>query len=130
MLLKRLLSCQPINNQPFPIQMDIKLELFISIALTLFVLIGTIRVNLFKKSNDALLIGLISMLSIMFGIYLWIKNGMTLDYGTEVQIAETYAPIMLALGITNILVSLLFIFISIVKYLVWKISKDYINKQK
>lgn len=103
--------------------MNIKIEILISSILTLPVLIGAIRINLFKKKNDGLMVGLISMLSIMFGIYLWIKNGMTLDYGTEVQIAQTHAPIMFALGVTNMLIGLSFIVISILKYLVWKIKK-------
>lgn len=104
--------------------MDIKIEILISSILTLSVLIGAIRINLFKKKNDGLMVGMISMLSIMIGIYLWIKNGVTFDYGTEIQIAQTHAPIMFALGVTNMLIGLSFIIISILKYIVWKIKRS------
>jgi len=111
------------QKQPYPKKMDIKIEILISGVLTLFVLSGAIRIYLFKKDKHGLMVGLMSMLSIMFGIYLWIKNGMTLDYGTEVQIDQSHAPIMFALGITNIIIGLLFIIVSILKYIVWKIKK-------
>jgi hypothetical protein len=102
--------------------MEIKIELIISGLLTLSVLIGAIRIYLSKK-DDELMIKWISMMSILFGIYLWIKNGLTLDYGTEEQIAQTHAHIMIASGMINILSGLLFIIISIFKYIAWKIKK-------
>jgi hypothetical protein len=63
------------------------------------------------------------MLSILFGIYLLIKNGLVLDYGTVEEVNQSHAQIMFAFGITNGVIGLTFIVISIVKYLVWKIKK-------
>lgn len=103
--------------------MEIKIEILISSILTLSVLIGVIRNSLFNKEYDGLMVGMISMLSIIFGIYLSIKNGMILDYGTEEQIAQNHAPIMSILGTTNIIIGLIFITISILKYIVLKIKK-------
>ena len=89
--------------------MDIKIEILISSILTLFVLIGTIRINFFKKEKDGLMVGLLSMLSILFGIYLCIKNGVILDYGTIEEINQTHAPIMSTLGIINLILGLIFL---------------------
>jgi hypothetical protein len=51
----------------------------------------------------------------MFGLYLCIKNGFILDYGTKIQIAQTHAKSMFDFGKTNILIGLFFIVISILK---------------
>jgi hypothetical protein len=103
--------------------MDIKIEILISSIFILFVLIGAIRIKLFNKDNEGLIVGLMSMLSIIFGIYLWLKNGLILDYGTVEEVTQSHASIMFELGITNILIWLIFIVIPIIKYIVWKIKK-------
>ena len=103
--------------------MNIIIEIFISCILTLYVFIGAIRINLSKKDKNGLIVGLISMISIVFGIYLWIKNGLILDYGTEEELIQTHAQIMFLFGIVNILIGLLFSIISILKYIFWRINR-------
>ena len=103
--------------------MNINVEIVISSIFTLFVLILGIRLYLLKKENDELILVLTSMLSVIFGLYLCIKNGFILDYGTKIQIAQSHAKGMFDLGKTNILICLFFIFVSILKYLIWKIKK-------
>ena len=103
--------------------MDIKIEILISSVLILIVLIGAIRIKLFNKDNEGLMVRMMSILSIIFGIYLWLKNGLILDYGTVEEVTQSHASIMFELGITNILIWLIFIVISIIKYIVWKIKK-------
>src|SRR3989344_2710466 len=102
--------------------MNIKIEILFSSILSLSVIIGAIRTYLFKKQNDGLMLGVISMLSIMFGVYLWIKNGLILDYGTEEKIVQTNAQLMSNFGTMNVLIGSLFIIISILKYFIWKIK--------
>jgi hypothetical protein len=97
--------------------MELKIELVISCALLLSVLTGAIHVTLFKK-NDGLTVGLISMLSILFGLYLLIKNGITLDYGTKLQITKNHALIMARLGMANGITGLIFILFSIFKNII------------
>jgi uncharacterized protein with PQ loop repeat len=104
--------------------MDIKIELFISGILTLIVLLGTIRIIFLGKEKFGLLIGLLSLMTLTFGVYLWIKNGLTIEYGTEEQVSQTNAPIMFAFGVANILTGFSFITVSILKYVFWKVKKN------
>jgi len=103
--------------------MNINVEIVISSIFILFVLILAIRIYLLKKENAELILVLISMLSILFGLYLCIKNGAILDYKTKIQIAQANAESMFDFGKTNIVIGLFFIVISILKYLIWKIKK-------
>ena len=103
--------------------MNINVEIVISSIFTLFVLILGIRLYLLKKENDELILVLISMLSILFGLCLCIKNGAILDYSSKIQIAQANSKSMFDLGKTNILIGLFFIVVSILKYLIWKIKK-------
>jgi len=102
--------------------MNIIIEIIIAGILILFIFFETIRINFFKKDKNGLLTGLASMLSIMFGMYLTIWNGLTFDYGSEEEIAKTHALTMGFLGIVNISIGVLFILISIIKYLIWRIK--------
>lgn len=68
--------------------MNYILEILISVSMILYVLFEIIRINVFKKSENALSAGLISMLLVGFGIYLWIKNGLILDYGVMAEKAS------------------------------------------
>lgn len=51
--------------------MNIQIEIIFSSILSLSVLIGVIRTNIFKKQNNGLMLGVISILSIMFGVKYW-----------------------------------------------------------
>jgi hypothetical protein len=102
--------------------MNINVEIVISSVFLLFVLIIAIRIYLLKKEHDELILVLTSMLSIMFGLYLYITNGVIIDYSTKIQIAQAHAESMFDLGKTNILIGLMFIIISILKRLLRKIN--------
>ena len=103
--------------------MNINVEIVISSIFISFVLILAIRIYILKKEHDELILVLISMLSILFGLYLCIKNGAILDYSSKIQIAQANSKSMFDLGKTNILIGLFFIVVSILKYLIWKIKK-------
>ncbi|MDY0216418.1 MAG: hypothetical protein RBS19_05630 [Bacteroidales bacterium] len=103
--------------------MNYILEILISVSMILYVLFEIIRINVLKKSENALSAGLISMLLVGFGIYLWIKNGLILDYGVEEEIIAAKADWMFVFAILSVFVGLVFILISIIKFIVWKIKK-------
>ena len=81
-----------------------------------------IRINIFKKDDLALLTGLISMISLIFGIFLAIKYGLILDYAKEDKINQSSANLMSKAAIACVLTGLIFIIISIMKFIVWKIK--------
>ena len=90
--------------------------------MTLFVLFGLIKINIFKKNSYSLPSALISLLLLCFGLYLSIKYGLILDYGTEVEIKSTHTELMSYFAITSVLTGLGFILISIIKFITWKIK--------
>ena len=89
-----------------------------------FVLLELIRINIYKKDNNALLAELISMLLIGFGVYLWIKNGLILDYGIGDEIKSAHAETMFSFAIASVLTGFVFILISLLKFMVWMIVKN------
>ena len=88
-----------------------------------YVLVELIRINFFKKDNNALLTGLISMLLLGFSLYLWIKYGLTLDYGSEEEIYKSEAELMYLIALIGFIIGFGFILISILKMIIWKIKK-------
>ncbi|MDD2413231.1 MAG: hypothetical protein PHR79_10000 [Bacteroidales bacterium] len=103
--------------------MNYIVEILIAGSMIFYVLFEIIRINLFKKSNNALSAGLISMLLLGFGIYLLIKYGLIVDYGADEEVIAAKANWMFVLAILSVFVGLVFIFISIIKLIVWKIKK-------
>lgn len=103
--------------------MNITVEIIIAGMLALFVLFETIFINIFKKDKNALLTGMVSLLSVLFGLYLCMKNGLILDYGTEQEIIKSHAFTMYVLGVANFCIGLLFIGISFIKYIIWQTRK-------
>lgn len=93
-----------------------------------FILFELIKINLFKKDNEALLTGLISMILLGFGLYLAIKYGLLLDYGTADEIINSNAKLMSFFAIANILTGLSFILFSIFKFLIWKVKNAHNKK--
>ncbi len=87
-----------------------------------FILFEFVQINVFKKDKNALLTGLISLLLLVFSLYLWIKNGLLLDHGTTNEIQNAHAELMFFSAITGLFISLFFISISILKYILWKIK--------
>lgn len=103
--------------------MNLIIELSISSLFSIYMLVGMYRNLVLRKDQNGLFLGLISLFSLAFGVYLWIKNGLILDYGTPKEVANFYAAVGFAFGVANILLGLLFIGISILKYLFWRFSK-------
>ncbi len=103
--------------------MNFLIEILISGSLIIYVLFKTINVNLLNKENAILSTGLISLLLIGFGFYLWIKNGLILDYGTPKEIKNSKAILMTVLGISGVFTGLIFIAITTLKFIIWKLKK-------
>lgn len=97
-------------------------EILIGLALIGYNSFEIVRINIFKIDKNALLVGLTSMISIGFGLYLFIKNGLMLDYGTETEISTNWAGPMWFLGVVCILIGLGFIVSSILKYIIYKLK--------
>lgn len=105
--------------------MNFYLEIAISNLLVLYIIFEFIRIVFFKKTKNGLVAGLISLVSIFFGIYLLFKYGLLIDYNentNEYQI-PAMAGEMYILGLVCISAGLLFVITSIIKYLIWKINK-------
>lgn len=102
--------------------MNIVIEILISLLLIGYISFEIIRINIFKNDKGALLVSFASMISIGFGLYLFIKNGLILDYGTETEISTKWAGPMWILGVICGLIGLVFILSSIWKYLIWKLK--------
>ena len=98
------------------------LELAISVMLITSILIGFIRIYLFKKKNEALLLGVISMLSIGFGFILLLLQSLPFIYGTANQTYLSHAKLLLFLAEINIYLGLFFVIISILKFSGWLIK--------
>lgn len=107
--------------------MNYKVEILILGGMILYVLYEMIRINLFKKNKNSLLAGLVSLLLVGFGIYLSIKNGLILDYGTKEEIIVSKVELMCFFSLLSISIGLLFIFISIIKFVVWRV-KSHLKK--
>jgi len=88
----------------------------------LYVLYEFIRINIKHKDNNALTAGLVSMLLLGFGLYLWVKNGLILDYGTPTEIKTSYSEIMFTIALISVFTGLIFILTSVFKFLIWKIN--------
>jgi len=101
---------------------NIVIEIGISLLLIGYNSFEIIRINIFKNDENALFAGLTSMISIGFGLYLFVKNGLTLDYGTETEISSSWAEPMWFLGVVCILIGLSFIISSILKFIIWKLK--------
>jgi hypothetical protein len=60
---------------------------------------------------------LISSLVLIVGIYIWIKNGLMLDYGTEQEIAKNYSDKMYVIGVLNMTISTLYLLFQFINLL-------------
>jgi len=103
--------------------MTIAVEFIIALILTGFTAYEFIRINLFQRDGNALLAGLSAVLSLGFGAYLWMKNGLLLDYGTATEIAANWAGLMWFIGVVSLLTGLVFLLSSIAKFIIWKWKK-------
>jgi uncharacterized integral membrane protein len=101
------------------------IEIILSSILLLSIFIGTVRMYLFHKQNEGLFIGLVSMASIIFGLFLILIEGIQFDYDLNYfEVHQNSSPEILIFGKANVVIGLLFIFHSVAKYIVWRIRRD------
>lgn len=98
------------------------IEIIVSVLLIITVFIGGIRVYLFRKQNEGLAFGLISVLSILFGGSLYIFNGILLEY-LEESLELNNNELLFKLGLITLITGLLYCIISIFRSLIWFIQK-------
>lgn len=103
--------------------MNYKVEIFLSGIMIVYLLIELVRINLLKKDNNDLLAGLISVILLLYGMYLSLRYGLKLDYGSLTEIQQSQAQIMSFTAIASLVVSLFFIIISVVKFMITMITK-------
>lgn len=104
--------------------MNYTTEIIISGALILYILIELIRINFLKKDDNVLVAGLASAILLLFGIYLSFNYGVKLDYGSDLDILQSKAKLMSFIALLSLSVSLFFIFLSIIKSIVWRIQES------
>lgn len=103
--------------------MNYKVEIFLSGIMIVYLLIELVRINLLKKDNNDLLAGLISVILLLYGMYLSLRYGLKLDYVSLTEIQQSQAQIMSFTAIASLVVSLFFIIISVVKFMITMITK-------
>lgn len=123
------MSCLVIHNRYLYIQqlkqihLNTTVELSLSGIMILYVLIEIVRINFLKKDNNDLLAGLISVILLLFGIYLSFRYGLKVDYTIGEKISESKAELMPLFALLSVSVAMLFILISIIKFAIWQIRK-------
>lgn len=90
--------------------------------LLLFVYIQTVLIYGFRKEKHEVLTGLISLTIIGFGSYLWLKNGLILDYAPSEEIALKKAESMYIFAVVCLLSGLGFLLLTALKF-IWVIMK-------
>ena len=105
------------------------LQSIIGIALLSLIIAFTIQIYFLKKQSNAILTGLLSLVAIVYGTYLWISNGVIIEYGTETEINSSNAVWLFTIGILNLIAGLSYVFISLFRFLYWYISKWSLDKK-
>ncbi len=72
------------------------------------------------KTVKNLMIWMFCVLNFIFGVYLWVKNGLTIDYGTQQECTETYAFLFLLIGFIMMFIT----FIYPILWLFWRVKND------
>ena len=104
--------------------MPVLVDIIVALCLISYNSFKFLRINVLKIDKNVLFVGLTSMISIAFGFYLFIKNGLILDYGTQNEISNNWAGQMWFLGVACIFIGLGFILSSIIKYIIWKLKRN------
>ena len=84
--------------------------------------IQTVLIYGFRKEKHEVLTGLISLIIIGFGSYLWLKNGLILDYAPSEEIALKHAESMYIFAVVCLLSGLGFLLLTALKF-IWVILK-------
>ncbi len=88
--------------------MSLYIHFVISLALVFYIGYELFKIISSKKDKASLVATVIGGFTIIFGLYLWLKNGLRLDYGTDDYIIQTNAKLLFYLGIGNIIVGTIF----------------------
>jgi hypothetical protein len=101
----------------------------IGVLLVFLIVIFSIQIYFLNKHTNALLTGLLSMIAILVGTYLWISNGVIIEYRSEKEIYTSNAIWFFTIGVINLLTGLIFVLISIFKFLFWYFRKWSLDKK-
>jgi hypothetical protein len=91
-------------------------------AFLIYLSFETFRIHVLGKNNGFLLTSFISLISMSFGLYLLVRYGLIIDYGSATEIATNHAHLMVTLGNLDILSGLLFVGFSVLRW-VWDGNK-------
>ncbi|TNE54719.1 MAG: hypothetical protein EP338_06165 [Bacteroidetes bacterium] len=87
--------------------MNYFIELAVSFTLVFFLLFDFVRIQVFKKERRAGIAAVLVILSIGFGLYLWLKYAGMMDSGELNLIQNSRAPVLEIVGIIDIAVGVL-----------------------
>lgn len=105
------------------------LQSIIGIALLFVIIAFSIQIYILKKQSNAILTGLLSLIAIVYGAYLWISNGVIIEYGTETEINSSNAAWLFTVGVLNLITGLGFVLTSLFRFLYWYIRKWSLDKK-
>ena len=115
-------------NEILNSSMFLIIDILLSLLLIGFNSVEMIRIYVLKKDKNVPLVALTSTISIGFGLYLIVKNGLVIDYGTQAEISESWAGPMWFLGVVCLFLGLGFILGSILKYIFVKLKHTFTKK--
>lgn len=104
------------------------IDILLSLLLIGFTSVEMIRIYVLKKDKNVPLVSLASMISIGFGLYLIIKNGLVIDYGTQAEISASWAGPMWLLGVVCLFLGVIFLLGSILKHIFVKLKHTFTKK--
>jgi len=105
------------------------LQSLIGILLLFLIVVFSIQIYIFKKQTNGILTGLLSLIAVVYGAYLWISNGIVIEYGTELEISSTYAVWFFTIGVLNLITGLIFVLTSLFRFLYWYVRKWSLDKK-
>jgi ABC-type Fe3+-siderophore transport system permease subunit len=104
--------------------MPLIIILGIAIVVSIFLLIELVRNFLFKNNKNGIIAGVVSLLALGFGAFLWIKHGLILDYGSQEDINKNHSVLMGQIGMVLLSLSSLFILLSVIYYFFKKVVNN------
>lgn len=102
----------------------ITIECIIAGLLISLILIVTFRTFILRKNKGSLMFGLLSIIAIIFGVYLRFKSELILSYSIKMdKIDLDYATLIGYLGLVLIYSGFLFVLLSIIRYLLFYLKR-------
>ncbi len=85
----------------------------------IFIVYQSIQICFLRNDKYALQAGVISLILMLFGLYLWIKNGLISDY-REFHVQEIkQAREMFSLALVSLFIGSVFVLSSVIHSLIW-----------